>query len=198
MIARSPGRSTSSPRGKIASPSRTSARDQRAADRHLLERLPAYSLPGRVVMSSTSKRSPSSIATCCVRGSCAKRTISSAVTWRGSIVTSIPACSKTSTEDRVVDDRDREARRRAASRASPRSGSSCRRAWRRSRPARRRSARARGSRGRGPSRGRCARPGSSFATMRGALERRLDQRARRSPARATRGRSPCRCGRRRR
>ena len=49
-------------------------------------------------MSSTSKRSPSSIATCCVRGSCAKRTISSAVTWRGLMVMSIPACSNTSTE----------------------------------------------------------------------------------------------------
>ena len=49
-------------------------------------------------MSSTSKRSPSSITTCCVRGSWAKRTISSAVICRGLTVTSMPACSKTSTE----------------------------------------------------------------------------------------------------
>ena len=63
-----------------------------------LKRMPAYSLPGLVVMSRTSKRSPSSITTCCVRGSWAKRTISSAVIWRGLTVTSIPACSKTSTD----------------------------------------------------------------------------------------------------
>ena len=49
-------------------------------------------------MSRTSKRSPSSMTTCCVRGSWAKRTISSAVIWRGLTVTSIPACSNTSTD----------------------------------------------------------------------------------------------------
>jgi hypothetical protein len=41
---------------------------------------------------------PSSIATCWVRGSCANRTISSAVTARGLTVTSTPESSYTSVE----------------------------------------------------------------------------------------------------
>ena len=75
-------------------------------------------------MSSTSKRSPSSIASCRIRGSWAKRTISSAVTERGLTATSMPACSKTSAESGLVDDPDREAERRASSRAPPHRGSS--------------------------------------------------------------------------
>ena len=55
-------------------------------------------LESRTVMSRTSKRSPSSMASWRTRGSCAKRTISSAVTERGLTATSIPARSKTSIE----------------------------------------------------------------------------------------------------
>ena len=53
-ITRSPGSSTSSPRGKIASPSRTMAPISAPRIGMSRKRLPTYSLSGRVVMSSTS------------------------------------------------------------------------------------------------------------------------------------------------
>ena len=117
-------------------------------------------------MSSTSKRSPSSIATCCVRGSCAKRTISSAVSWRGLIVMSIAGLLEHLHRDGVVDDRDREAR---AVHLGERRGVVvlhvvAHREHRR--PGRRRCARARGSPGRSRSRGRRARPAARSATIR--------------------------------
>ena len=89
-ITRSPARSTSEPCGNITAPSRMTAPISEPVAGSSLNGLPASADSGRTVRSRTSKRSPSSIAIWRMRGSCAKRTISSAVSWRGLIATSTP------------------------------------------------------------------------------------------------------------
>src|SRR5918995_140638 len=95
---RPPASRASSLEGKITSPLRTIAPMSAPWIGMSRSDKPTSLLSRRVVMSRISKRSPSSIATCFVRGSCAKRTISSAVMRRGLIATSTPARSKTSIE----------------------------------------------------------------------------------------------------
>src|SRR5690606_20622095 len=93
-ITRSPGSNGSPPSGKTTSPSRTSA--PTPAPGSVSTGRCANRLSGRTVMSSTSKRSSSSMASWRVRLSKVKRAIFSAVSSPGSMVTSTPAASNTS------------------------------------------------------------------------------------------------------